>query len=68
MSLLRTALTLFAGLLLYGALYFFAIDHAIPQWLVNITLLVTGMGFQILYARLVNKHLDALGLSGAEAR
>jgi hypothetical protein len=24
------------------------------------------MGFQILHARLVNKHLDALGLSGAK--
>ncbi len=46
MALLRTALTLFGGFLLYGILYFFALDRSIPQRLVIMTLILTGLPFK----------------------
>jgi hypothetical protein len=65
-GIVRTVVTLFLGIIGYGYGRWFALDHRFPEWPILALMVVLGLGLQITYARIVNRRLEALGLSESE--
>lgn len=59
---MRSVITLFLALLLWGSASFAASDAGIPKWIPAACLLTVGIAIQFVYARLVNSHFDAVGI------
>lgn len=60
---MRFVITGFLALLLWGCASFFAADVGITKWIPAVCLALTGLIVQLVYARLVNRHFNNIGMS-----
>jgi len=59
---MRFFITVFLAIMLWGYTSFSACDAGIPKWITATGLALTGFIVQHVYARLVNRHFNAVGL------
>ena len=59
---MRFIITVFSALLLWGFASFSAGESGLPKWVPAVGLLLVGLIVQVVYARLVNQHFDAVGM------
>jgi hypothetical protein len=52
----------FLSLLIWGYVSWTAGSAGIAKWIAAVSLLLIGFVFQVIYARLVNRHLDAVAI------
>ena len=62
MGIVRGALTLFLGALLYGYAKSSAQRVGLPGWAEICGLVTIGIALQLIYTRLLNRHFDSAGL------
>ena len=60
---MRFVITVFLAVLLWGYASFSAGDTGLPKWIPAVGLALVGLIAQLVYARLVNWHFDAVGMS-----
>jgi dipeptide/tripeptide permease len=59
---MRFVITGFLALLLWGYASFSAGDVGLPKWIPAVCLAVIGLIVQLVYARLVNRHFNHVGM------
>lgn len=59
---MRFAVTVILALLLWGYASFSAGNAGISRWIPAVCLVFVGLIGQLIYARLVNRHFDAVGM------
>jgi hypothetical protein len=59
---MRFVITAFLALLLWGYGSYWTDDAGLSKWIPAAGLLAVGVILQLVYARLVNSHFDAVGM------